>query len=267
MSTESGNPSSWRARVFVDAGSDEATAIQAQQVAEHLGLSLESAGSITSQTQFCLRFTDEGWQLWPPVVDDTYGRQPLQIDFVSDPRFSQPMTLREPLAKAVGLRANRRPLVFDLTAGLGRDAWALAGTGCRVVAFERHPLVAFLLADGLRRAALQTSTSATASRISLLASDPRAIDSGIEGFIDPASVWLMDPMFPERRKTALVKKAMRIFQALVGSDDDAAELFSWARQQSGARWVVKRPPQAPRIDDSAPSMEITSGRIRFDCYL
>jgi 16S rRNA (guanine1516-N2)-methyltransferase len=200
-------------------------------------------------------------------VDDTYGRQPLQIDFVSDPRFSQPMTLREPLAKAVGLRANRRPLVFDLTAGLGRDAWALASTGCRVVAFERHPLMAFLLADGLRRAALQASTSATASRISLLACDPRAIDSGIEGFIDPASVWLMDPMFPERRKTALVKKAMRIFQALVGSDDDAVELFSWSRQQSGARWVVKRPPQAPRIDGSAPSMEITSGRIRFDCYL
>ncbi|WP_322628597.1 class I SAM-dependent methyltransferase [Halothiobacillus sp.] len=266
MSTESDN-SSWRTRVFVDAGPDEVTAIQAKQVAEHLGLSLEPAGSMTSQTQFCLRFMDGGWQLWPPVVDDAYGRQPLQIDFVSDPRFSQPMTLREPLAKAVGLRANRRPLVFDLTAGLGRDAWALASTGCRVVAFERHPLVALLLADGLRRAALQTSTSDTASRISLLACDPRAVDSGIEDFIDPATVWLMDPMFPERRKSALVKKAMRIFQALVGNDDDATELFSWARQQPGARWVVKRPPQAPCINDSAPSMEITSGRIRFDCYL
>lgn len=274
MSTEADTADYWRSRVFVEAGCDEMAAHLAQRAAEDLQLALVPSDRATHahRMQFSLRSTEAGWQLWPPAVDDTFGRQPLQIDFVSDPRFNQPMPLREPLAKAIGLRANRRPIVFDLTAGLGRDAWALASTGCRVVAFERHPLVVFLLADGLRRALLEATTSATARRISLVSADPRTIDLGevapeigVGG--DSDAVWLLDPMFPERRKSALVKKPMRIFQLLVGRDDDAAELFSWARQQSGVRWVVKRPPQAPRIDDSVPSMSITSGRIRFDCYL
>lgn len=277
MSTEVDSASSWRLRVRV--GVDEtAGAVEldlARQVADELGLAfapLAMSMSAVHATQFCLRYQDAGWALWPPTVDEVFGRQPLRIDFVADPRFIQPMSLREPLAKAIGLRANRRPTVFDLTAGLGRDAWALASTGCRVVAFERHPLVAFLLADGLRRAAQDATAALTARRITLISADPRTIDFDVTtaevGCADRAeAVWLLDPMFPERRKTALVKKPMRIFQALVGADEDAAQLFAWARRQPGGRWVVKRPPQAPRIDDGTPSMNIVSGRIRFDCYL
>lgn len=257
----------WQDDVFVGCSPD-ASAEQvdtARHVAEQLSLPLgTSLPESTHPTRFRLAIESGAWCLFPPTCDDTFGRQPLWVDFVHDPRFNQPMALREPLAKAVGLRANRRPLVLDLTAGLGRDAWALASTGCPVMAFERHPLVAFLLADGLRRASLHGPTAPIADRITLCSADPRTVDLAV---VDAKTVWLFDPMFPERRKSALVKKAMRIFQRLVGEDDDAAEVFSWARAQPGGRWVVKRPPQAPRIDGSVPSMEISSGRIRFDCYL
>ncbi|OZB37479.1 MAG: hypothetical protein B7X35_00055 [Halothiobacillus sp. 14-56-357] len=215
---------------------------------------------------FVLRYSEGCWQLFPPTDNDAFGRHALGIDFVQNARFNQPMTLREPLAKAAGLRANRRPMVIDLTAGLGRDAWALASTGCTVFAFERHPLIHFLLSDALMRARLGSKTHEIASRIHLYGSDARAAwPDTIKP--DEHTVWLMDPMFPERQKSALVKKDMRIFHELVGVDADADALFAWARLQPANRYVVKRPPYAPALAGAKPSMSISSGRVRFDCYI
>lgn len=215
---------------------------------------------------FALRYSDGCWQLFPPTDNDAFGRHSLSIDFVQNARFNQPMSLREPLAKAAGLRANRRPVVIDLTAGLGRDSWALASTGCTVFAFERHPLIHFLLSDALLRARLEPKTHDIASRIHLYGSDAReAWPDTIKP--DKDTVWLMDPMFPERQKSALVKKDMRIFHELVGSDEDADALFVWARRQPANRYVVKRPPQSPTLAGAQPSMSISSGRVRFDCYI
>jgi 16S rRNA (guanine1516-N2)-methyltransferase len=216
-----------------------------------------------------LIYAMDAWQLFPPAQSDGLGKHPLWVDFVHNPRFAQTMLLREPLAKAAGLRANQRPLVIDLTAGLGRDAWALASTGCHVMAFERHPLVHFLLNDGLVRARAHPKTRAIAERITLHRGDARQHEGS---FIDnnnaiTGPIWLLDPMFPERSKSALVKKDMRIFHHLVGEDLDASALFNWARAKPGTRWIVKRPPQAPALNSESPALVITSGRVRFDCYL
>ncbi|MBN2855405.1 MAG: class I SAM-dependent methyltransferase [Halothiobacillaceae bacterium] len=216
-----------------------------------------------------LTYAMDAWQLFPPAQRDGLGKHPLWVDFVHNPRFAQTLLLREPLAKAAGLRANQRPLVIDLTAGLGRDTWALASTGCPVLAFERHPLVHFLLNDGLLRARAHPKTRAIAERIALHRGDARQYEGAFidqnNAIIDP--IWLVDPMFPERQKSALVKKDMRIFHQLVGEDLDASALFNWARTQSGSRWIVKRPPQAPALNEESPALVITSGRVRFDCYL
>lgn len=56
---------------------------------------------------------------------------------------------RDPLIRALGRRGRR---VVDATAGLGGDCVHLAWIGERVVAIERHPVVAALLADALARA-------------------------------------------------------------------------------------------------------------------
>jgi 16S rRNA (guanine1516-N2)-methyltransferase len=215
---------------------------------------------------FVLKHSEGCWQLFPPTGNDVFGRHALCIDFVHNSRFNQPMTLREPLAKAVGLRANHRPTVIDLTAGLGRDAWALASTGCAVFAFERHPLVHFLLLDALARARAESRTHEIAARIHLYGTDAR--EARLDAIkADVNTVWLMDPMFPERRKSALVKKDMRIFHELVGGDEDADALFEWACRQPANRYVVKRPPHAPSLAGAKPSMSISSGRLRFDCYI
>lgn len=54
--------------------------------------------------------------------------------------------------EAVGVKGQWLPDVVDATAGLGRDAFVLACLGFRVRMFERHPVAAALLDDGLCRA-------------------------------------------------------------------------------------------------------------------
>ncbi|MFA7521692.1 MAG: class I SAM-dependent methyltransferase [Halothiobacillaceae bacterium] len=204
--------------------------------------------------------------LYPPPQLSALGHHPLVIDFVADPRFSRPLTRKDPLARATGWKAGYRPWVIDLTAGLGRDAWALASGGCQVVAVERHPVVWLLLEDALQRAAVAEVTRQVAARITLVATD--ALGEALcplPGAEPP--VWYLDPMFPERRKSALVKKPMRIFHHLVGEDPDADELFRWARRQAGRRWVVKRPSGAPALAREEPDVHYGMKRLRFDCYL
>ena len=121
----------------------------------------------------------------------------------------------EAIAKAVGVKGNYLPTVVDATAGLGRDAFVLASIGCQVTMFERHPVVAALLADGLD-CAYQDPTIGQ-----LLQKQLRLIyNSSLHGlslYQDKPDVVYLDPMFPHRQKSALVKKEMRIFQQLVGS--------------------------------------------------
>ncbi|WP_158611736.1 class I SAM-dependent methyltransferase [Guyparkeria sp. SCN-R1] len=217
-------------------------------------------------TRFTLAIQDGRIGLIPPLDRPDLGSHPLVIDFAADPRFARPLARKDALARATGWKAGYRPPVVDLTTGLGRDAWALASGGCEVTAVERHPVVWLLLTDALDRAMAQPALAPITARIhpvfgDVLGEHPPALVSGEE------TVWYLDPMFPERKKSALVKKPMRIFHQLVGEDPDAAALFVWARRQPGARWVVKRPPGAPTIDATTPDIDYRSGRLRFDVYL
>lgn len=173
------------------------------------------------------------------------------------------------IAKAVGLKQGVTPTVVDGTAGLGRDAFVLASLGCKVIMVERHPVVAALLEDGLRRAYEDAEIGEWmrdlmslfhGSSISALANAAQA--SGTE--ID---VVYLDPMYPHREKSALVKKEMRVFQTLVGADLDADGLLAPAIALATKRVVVKRPDYAGDLDGVKPSMIIASKKNRFDVYV
>lgn len=170
----------------------------------------------------------------------------------------------EAIAKAVGVKGYYLPTVIDATAGLGRDAFVLASIGCQVTMFERHPVVAALLADGLDRAYQDPTIG------QLLQKQLRLIyNSSLHGlslYQDKPDVVYLDPMFPHRQKSALVKKEMRIFQQLVGSDLDAEELLEPARRLAKKRVVVKRPDYAPFLANQKPTAEIKTKNHRFDIY-
>lgn len=168
------------------------------------------------------------------------------------------------IARAVGVQGSVRPLVLDATAGLGRDAFVLACLGCQVQMLERHPVVAALLADGLARAAVVPDTSDIVARMQLVHGD--AINLFANWQLAQPEVIYLDPMFPQRDKSSLVKKEMRLFQPLVGGDEDAPDLLAAALQLASHRVVVKRPRKAAAIAGVAPSYSLAGKSSRFDIY-
>ena len=77
----------------------------------------------------------------------------------------------------------------------------------------------------------------------------------------------LDPMYPERRKTAAVKKEMAYFHDLVGAAQDEAELLDAALNTAKKRIVVKRPRLGKFLDGRKPAYQYTGKSTRFDVYL
>lgn len=171
----------------------------------------------------------------------------------------------EAVAKAVGIKGDYLPTVIDATAGLGRDAFVLAAVGCKVLLVERNPIVAALLEDGLNRAYQDPEIGSFMQERMILA-DVRNI-SLLEPQLNAADVVYLDPMYPHKQKSALVKKEMRVFQHLVGADLDSNDFFLPAKALAKKRVVVKRPDYAPFLADQKPDFSHTTKNHRFDIYL
>jgi 16S rRNA (guanine1516-N2)-methyltransferase len=173
----------------------------------------------------------------------------------------------QPLARAVGLKAGATPTVLDATAGFGRDAFVLACLGCRVTLLERHPAVAALLADGHRRASADAEVGALVrDRMRVVHGDALQWLAGLSEAERPDVVYL-DPMYPERRKTSLVKKEMRALQELLGKDPHAGDLLPAALAAARQRVVVKRPMGAEALNHQPPTMSIKGKQHRYDVYV
>lgn len=177
------------------------------------------------------------------------------------------------IAKAAGLNKGVMPTVLDGTAGLGRDAFVLASLGCKVQLVERHPVVAALLDDGLQRAKQDPEIGTwVQERVHLIhASSHDALQQLAQdpNFARPDVVYL-DPMYPHpegKKKSALVKKEMRVFQSLVGADNDADGLLEPALALATKRVVVKRPDYAEWLNQHKPTMAIETKKNRFDVYV
>lgn len=170
----------------------------------------------------------------------------------------------EAIAKAVGLNKKTNLTVLDATAGLGRDSFVMASIGATVLMVERQPMVAALLYDGLRRAKLdQALATWLPQRLQLLHS------SAEQALTEQTAVDVvyLDPMFPAREKSALVKKEMRAFHHVVGEDNDADNLLPLAMALALKRVVVKRSIHANFLANIAPTMSLTGKSNRFDVYV
>ena len=170
----------------------------------------------------------------------------------------------EAVAKAVGIKGNYLPDVVDATAGLGRDAFVLAALGCRVRMLERHPVVAALLEDGLQRGYADAEIGGwLRERLTLL---HVASEQALSEIAPAPDVVYLDPMYPHRQKSAMVKKEMRVFQSLVGPDMDADALLAPARRLAKKRIVVKRPDYAPPLAGVVTQSAVVTKSHRFDIY-
>ena len=171
----------------------------------------------------------------------------------------------ELIAKAVNHTA--QPTVWDATGGLGRDSFVLASLGLKVHTFEQNPAVACLLSDGLNRAGQSEETREIAQRIILHFGNAVDLMQELAAQNGSPDVVYLDPMYPERRKTAAVKKEMAYFHDLVGVAQDEAELLDVALNTAKKRIVVKRPRLGEFLDGCKPAYQYTGKSTRFDVYL
>jgi len=176
----------------------------------------------------------------------------------------------EALAKAIGIKGKESLSVIDCTAGMGNDSFVMASVGASVIMLERSPVIAALLQDAINRIDGHPDLS---ERLTLHKGDARdyILQQGEKGNSKAISdVIYLDPMFPHKKKSALVKKEMRAFQQLLGEDMDSAQLLEAALKYAGNRVVVKRPSYAEPIELSSgrlPNTAIESKKHRFDVYI
>jgi 16S rRNA (guanine1516-N2)-methyltransferase len=237
----------------------------AERLASRLGLPMVAAPD-PEAADFVLRYAGGRLGIRPT---EPGGFGAVEVDLVqgrAETRRRAASRRNESVARAVGIGRGVETVV-DATAGLGRDAFVLAVLGAQVTAIERSAVIAALLEDGLRRAALDPSTaSIVPARLRLVVTDARTWLSALPGAGRPDAVYL-DPMFPPRRKAARVKKELQLFQALLGPDDpEAGELLAVARATARRRVVVKRPVYAPPLAPG-PSSTYKGRTTRFDVYL
>ena len=232
---------------------------QAEAWAQRLGLPL-----VDEAAEFAVQLGAEGLQI------QQLGPQapgPVRVDFVEGQAAHRRLYgggNGQMIAKAVGIAQGVRPRVLDATAGLGKDAFVLASLGCEMTLIERQPLIAALLEDGLARARGDAEIGPIVARMQLLTGN--AIERMRAWEREAPQVIYLDPMFPHRDKSALVKKEMRVFRPLVGDDLDAPALLEAALALATHRVVVKRPRKAPIIEGGKPSHSLEGKSSRYDIY-
>lgn len=237
---------------------------EATQLATRLGLTYldHPSDADLAEIHHLLVFTSNFLGLAPAGEKNI---RPFHIDFLSDSlmyRCRQASLRKELLARAVGKHPREQPVLVDATAGLGRDSFILAALGYEITLIERSPIIHALLHDACERAKKDVRTASILNRMRLIQADSAA------WMADNASdIIYLDPMFPERKKSASVKKEMVFMQQLLGNDDNANELFAIASRCAGNRIIVKRPRLAQNIANKNPDFSLAGKSSRFDVYL
>ncbi|MCI2063217.1 MAG: class I SAM-dependent methyltransferase [Eubacteriaceae bacterium] len=192
------------------------------------------------------------------------GGQQLRGDFSKMLRRTKQGSLqRELVVRAARIKDAEGALTaVDATAGLGEDSFLLAAAGFSVRLFEYNPVIAALLGDALRRAAETPELADIAGRMELVEGDSRAEMPLLPYHPD---VILLDPMFPARHKSALVKKKLQLLQQLEQPCTDEADLVRAAMAAGPWKVIIKRPLKGDFLGGIRPSYSISGKMIRYDC--
>ncbi len=220
---------------------------KAKALAEQLNFFLDKNASL------CLFVTENKLSLKMP------GFSPIFAEFSAE--F---LSKRKSEGKKQGLVRACKPSpglkIIDATAGWGRDSAILAAFGAEVLMIERHPVMASLLGDALLR---RNESDRDKLHMMLHAGDAYSYLSSLAKQDYPDIIYI-DPMHPERSKSALVKKEMQALQQIIGTDEDALELIRLAISRTKQKVVVKWPQKAKPL---LPANAAVEGKtVRFDIY-
>ena len=168
------------------------------------------------------------------------------------------------LAKAVGMKFNKNRNIIDATAGLGYDSFILASIGAKVTLIERSQKMYELLQNGIDEGiSFGGEIEKIINRMELVFGDSKDILPKLT-----PEVIMIDTMYKDRKKTALVKNNMRIVREIVGPDSDYIDLLKVALNCATNRVVLKQPRYAEPIKEIRKcSHQILGKTIRYDIFM
>jgi len=194
------------------------------------------------------------------VYEDHNPSLSVHVDFINGPmayRASQHIG-GEHLIKACRLKSQPSCRILDTTCGMGKDSFLLYKAGLTVTATEKNPVVHALLTDGLSRYIKSTQEAG----FKLLQADALTV-MNTQSF----DVIYLDPMFPDKAKSAKAKKDMQLFQKLhQQAEDNAQELLAHALTADCQRVVIKRPIHAKPLIQKKPTFQIAGKTCRFEAF-
>lgn len=166
----------------------------------------------------------------------------------------------EILLKAADRLGNMKAV--DATAGMGEDSFILAAGGYDVELFEHNPITAAVLSDALLRARNTPELKDIAKRMKLAEGDSKELLKKLS--YNPDIIYL-DPMFPEKKKSAETKKKLQMLHQIELPCEDEEELVKAAIEAKPKRIIIKRPPDGDNLAGIKPTFFITRKAVRFDC--
>lgn len=237
--------------------------------------------------------SDEGPSDKGKLSLENKGRLSLEINFLNLllEFKSQKRNASDLLIKATG-KPKDSGVLWDLTAGWGKEALLLARQGYNVVSFERIPWLSWCLQYSLKRARLNLSTKgkqddttkgkqddfthmvSTLERVQFFHADSfdllqdHAPDELSPLYGVPEVIYL-DPMYPSKKKSALSSKWMQILQAVtkkaLSTDTMLEQVVTRARLFAQKSVVLKRPHDAPKLD-LLNQRELKGKLVRYDIF-
>ena len=229
----------------------------------------------------------------------TDGDQAMRGDFTKlQKRLQYHNLTHELLVKATKVKGRENLRVIDATAGMGEDSLLLAAAGCEVTLFEQDPVIAALLQDTMRRALEEAALHEIVMRMQLVEGDSighlrrlgeaatgsdvqvgdvghdcptltasAATKTGSDEALKRPDVIYLDPMFPERQKSGLVKKKFQLIHYLEAPAENEEALMQAALAARPFKIIVKRPAKGPYLAGLKPSYSLDGKAIRYDCYV
>lgn len=169
---------------------------------------------------------------------------------------------QEPIYKAFGPKVHE---IWDLTMGLGEEAWILARLGYHVTGFEKNKFLFSCLQAAYLQAQGDSDWSLVAGRLKLMSADSFNYLQSYNGEVPNIYI---DPMFnADQKTTALPRKEMQYMREVVGAGQlDIQTWLDIALSKVQFKVVIKQPRYA-KLTQLQPHSQIIGKAMRYDIYL
>lgn len=218
---------------------------------------MQKAHDVAETAGLILEHDDEGLVLREGTMTMSSGFGPLA------PRIKEQALHRELLVRAARIKGLAEPRGIDATAGLGCDSLLLAAAGFHMTLYERNPVACAMLEDALRKAADDARFAHAARHMHAIHGDSIEALEQCRGAFD---LVYLDPMFPEKRKSAATNKKFQLIHRIEAPCADEERLLQAAFEAQPRRIVVKRSAKGPYLAGIKPHYSIAGKAVRYDCF-